>query len=426
MNGQLEKKANPLLKALLSGGAQTALWDMVGQNSWVPFGGNWKDSPARGVNTLLNLGLGTGGHLLAGSGIRRKLDPAGVPIGGWKTNPGKITGGIGISTLAPAKDLLVRAQHPVATLPSKLDALAKSIAGNAPIDHSMSTTEKTLLGLLGAGAVGGAGYMGYKGVKALDAVRRQKETGKLRMRLPSRDPYDQETELEMPIDEVPISSTMWGKLRRDFRRKLIAETRERTKTKVKGYRRGDDKTPDNVLLMDDEDEKKIGEEEKAAMEKEAMSKLLQMLGHVGKWALPEAVRDTLKPGGRITAEMAAKRLANVGRVTGAAGTTGLGLGAAGVGIPALMSGDGEKVVQEAAKPVQEVARKGLPWGPIVGGAAGTAGLSALGLYLWKLHKQKQEQEAMKAPVAKDADEAVKLATMANTMQWVERMERSAA
>jgi hypothetical protein len=52
--------------------------------------------------------------------------------------------------------------------------------------------------------------------------------GRIRVALPTSDPNDRETELDMPMDNLEVSNTQLSKLQRDLRRRIRREGKERT------------------------------------------------------------------------------------------------------------------------------------------------------------------------------------------------------
>jgi len=56
--------------------------------------------------------------------------------------------------------------------------------------------------------------------------------GTLRVTLPTKRPGDQETTIEMPLEQIRLPNTIIQKLRRDTKRRLRTESAERTRTRV--------------------------------------------------------------------------------------------------------------------------------------------------------------------------------------------------
>lgn len=106
--------------------------------------------------------------------------------------------------------------QPVA--PNSMQTLGKLIS-----DHPVAS------GLAGAGAIAGTGYLASKILNALQSRRTSEAGGRMRVTLPTKKPGDVETTLDLPISEMPLSATMFSKLRRDVRNRLHTETKERTK-----------------------------------------------------------------------------------------------------------------------------------------------------------------------------------------------------
>lgn len=126
----------------------------------------------------------------------------------------------------------------VANIPMKDVALAGTAAlykhmnedgGSTPGSSAggLSAEQKLALGLGGLVAAG----IGYKGVSALSNLakaQQQKAKGRVTVTLPTKNPGDKETYLELPMEDESISSAQLEKLQRDVRRRLRKETTERT------------------------------------------------------------------------------------------------------------------------------------------------------------------------------------------------------
>lgn len=149
------------------------------------------------------------------------------------------------------KDLVMNNQHTgedaIKALSSLADAqrsLADATANQKGVTVSPNVTlnnksimdwagenkgQAALAALLGVGALGGAGYLANRGINALREVANREQKGRIRVTLPTRKPGDAETQLEIPMRDIELSDTMFGKLRRDFRDRLRNETTERTR-----------------------------------------------------------------------------------------------------------------------------------------------------------------------------------------------------
>lgn len=132
----------------------------------------------------------------------------------------------------PAKDVAVAA---IPAIPSITESI-KELAHNSNLTSSISNLTPMQKALGAAGLLGG-GYLGYKTLNAIREMaeaQRQTARGKVRVALPTKDPTDQETTIEMPIDDLAVSRSQFEKLQRDLRRRIRKETKERTVQKTLG------------------------------------------------------------------------------------------------------------------------------------------------------------------------------------------------
>ncbi len=82
------------------------------------------------------------------------------------------------------------------------------------------------LGALGLGAVGVS--EARKARKQLEKPKDQRDMGRVRITLPTKDPHDNETVVELPLDHAKLTQTAINQMRRDIRRRLRDEGQERT------------------------------------------------------------------------------------------------------------------------------------------------------------------------------------------------------
>ncbi len=52
--------------------------------------------------------------------------------------------------------------------------------------------------------------------------------------MPTKDPNDEETTIELPIEDLEVSRSQFEKLQRDLRRRIRKETKERTVQRTLG------------------------------------------------------------------------------------------------------------------------------------------------------------------------------------------------
>jgi hypothetical protein len=123
-----------------------------------------------------------------------------------------------------AKDLLVKG-NPL------MDDARKNFQ-ELSADRELTQGRQSVNTLIGAGTAAGAlglGAMGlYKYMQSKKKEREERERGRLRVVLPTNDPADGETSVDMPMPEVPLSNAMLQRVQRDVRKRLRSETKERT------------------------------------------------------------------------------------------------------------------------------------------------------------------------------------------------------
>ena len=156
------------------------------------------------------------------------------------------------------KDLGLKA---LSVLDERDDILDK-LKGNGADVHvdtgsGLSSTDKMLIGGLGGAALLGGGYLGLRALKqqhdeaaAMREVLANKDLnlamedgitmnmpedkGRVRITLPTKNPGDAETVIELPMGEgMNLSKTLLRNLGRDTKRRLREETKERTRHKKK-------------------------------------------------------------------------------------------------------------------------------------------------------------------------------------------------
>ena len=138
----------------------------------------------------------------------------------------------------PIKDLALSSIPAVQTISEGVKDISENKSKSlADLISSLSPTQKALgLGVGAAGLLGG-GYLAHKGIKALRdlaSAQQQAGRGKVRVTLPTKDPNDEETIVELPIDDLDVSKAQFGKLQRDLRRRIRKETKERTVQRTLG------------------------------------------------------------------------------------------------------------------------------------------------------------------------------------------------
>jgi len=197
------------------------------------------DLPGRLMMGLVNAGIGVGGgHLIS------------------KRDASSVAKGIGVLGMTPLKDLVISAIPAAGKLPSVMDTYVNKAKEVLPTAAPAFTTPQKLgligaLGL-GAGAIAGSGYALSRAAKRMADAQSQ---GKLQVRLPTRDPNDQETTFEVPVSDSRVPKNLVNLMFRDTRRKLRQETKERTWSKGKHNR-----TTTQAEPMTDEEEMELQKE----------------------------------------------------------------------------------------------------------------------------------------------------------------------
>lgn len=229
----MQKNAGALLKYVLPGVANAAIFDSMFHGGGVPFTGDW--NLGRAANTALNLGIGA--------------------QGGKYISKGDALKGIKTIALTPTKDLAISAVQATPKLLNWIDSstaankasegISKDIGTTAKDILSASNTNKIIGGALGLGALGIGGAALYKYLKSRPA-----DEGKIRLKLPGKkgDPST-EAEVEVPIGKIPMSPNLQEGLFRNVRLQARRNVRANSK-------RRDPET--GKLLTMDEFEAKYG------------------------------------------------------------------------------------------------------------------------------------------------------------------------
>jgi ribosomal protein S18 acetylase RimI-like enzyme len=165
---------------------------------------------------------------------------ANVLFGGLAAKPGlNMIERAGVLAGIPAKDVAISAIPAVPSLTESIKSIAEKQPSKSLSDliAGLSPTEKAVGAGLGAAGLLGAGYLGSKALgslKDISEAQQQSARGKIRVALPTKDPNDQETIIEMPIEDLEVSRTQFERLQRDLRRRIRKETKERTVQKTLG------------------------------------------------------------------------------------------------------------------------------------------------------------------------------------------------
>lgn len=168
----------------------------------------------RPANLLLNAGLlGSGTKMLQG---------------------GDTVKGIGTMSSIIPKDIGLQALGMMPAIRQNVDTMA---AGTHPALakegwSGMSGLEKTGITAAGVTLLGLLAMSLRNQQKQLHTAEedtRRRQGGTLRVTLPTKDPNDTETQIEMPLASMPLSNTILGRLGRDTRRRLRYEQNINTK-----------------------------------------------------------------------------------------------------------------------------------------------------------------------------------------------------
>lgn len=203
------------LKMLLGAGLTTAVYDQI-ENPDRTLGDTaqfWNWDKSRALGNVLTAGAGA----LAGSAAHSH-DPKGavgaVLLAGLK------------QLTASGNQLTTRLNH---ALPSAERALEE--AAKPKPDLWSRIPKGVLAGTLGGGAAL-AGLYAYAMKRQADAAAAQAEAargGRVKVTLPTKNPGDSETVIDVPIEELSMSNALRTSLGRDTRRRLYEETRQRTR-----------------------------------------------------------------------------------------------------------------------------------------------------------------------------------------------------
>jgi GNAT superfamily N-acetyltransferase len=145
--------------------------------------------------------------------------------GAMKVDPKLLTAAASTGTVFPML------KPTAARVPGMMDAKTKAML-TPPAAGASGVAPETLMKLLGGGLLLGGGALGIKKIVDEMAARRQLEEtrsgGRVRVTLPTKNPGDGETQIDMPVASAPISNTLQGGINRDVLRRLRREVTSRT------------------------------------------------------------------------------------------------------------------------------------------------------------------------------------------------------
>jgi len=158
----------------------------------------------------------TAPHLL-GLGGKAVGRPGGK---GYKPAPGVTATGVGAYTAATTLPWYKATSGESAHGAGQSGAALKDMAGTLGL----------LLPVLGLGGLGLAGYKAFKKEEPQQiSINQPPQPGKIRVTLPTKNPGDSETQVELPFDAdaMALSHNIQGTLSRDVRRRLLDEAKHR-------------------------------------------------------------------------------------------------------------------------------------------------------------------------------------------------------
>jgi hypothetical protein len=121
--------------------------------------------------------------------------------------------------------------------------------------HKMSPAVMAGAGGLGLGALA---LLAYNAKRKADQRERElalQSKGRVKITLPTKAPGDNETEVELPFDDLNLSQALRGRLGRDTRRRLYSETKQRTvKRRPKNPSKLTERELEDLTLIQEEDE----------------------------------------------------------------------------------------------------------------------------------------------------------------------------
>lgn len=153
-------------------------------------------------------------------------------LGGNLLNKGEFGKGLTAITLAPTKDLAFKGVGTLTRADKALEGATKKLTeAGAAAPMSLSLPDNLVPAAVGLGAtgVGAAALIAYLKHKAEERRAISSASGRIRVTLPTKNPNDVETSLDLPIEAVAMSNSLRGNVYRDARRRLYEETSGRTK-----------------------------------------------------------------------------------------------------------------------------------------------------------------------------------------------------
>lgn len=206
------------------------------------------------------------------------------------------TAGISAMLAVPGKDLIMSGNRTLQEVDAgKVNNALDAAAQPAP-DAAMSPAMKKGLMGLGVAGVAGGGFVAYKLLKALQERNRVARAGRVKVTLGTKEPGDAETVLDLPMEDVRLSKSLYGRLGRDARGRLLEETRKRTK-RVSPNKKNPNPREQEIIDINREAEE-MAREEEAGLEKVSAFRKLA----AANTAVPSPPVQGVNPALRMTQE----------------------------------------------------------------------------------------------------------------------------
>ena len=197
-----------------------------------------ENDKTRNLMNVVNFVLGATGALgLKGglSRVRSAAGPAGAVMNGaeraTQLGLGMAQAGAGVAgmTAGPIfKDVGMDSHRAIEGIDRLSKDLPSALAAAKP--DAFKIPDSLVNGGLALGAAG-IGTAALISVLRMRERRREAEAargGRIRVTLPTKNPGDSETTIDMPTEGFDMSAALQGKLKRDTKRRLLLETRQRT------------------------------------------------------------------------------------------------------------------------------------------------------------------------------------------------------
>lgn len=217
-NARGGKFVGSALSKLLGGTSAAGFMD------WFMHDGDYSNfSKTRAANALANLGLGYlgSGQLMAKT---KGSTEKGIGLLLGMANKDLVLGAAGA---LPKLDKLLQKEIQKGPAPAPSIVLPPAPAPSAETPILDKKDKLLLAGLLGAGVLGITGA-GLGIARSLSKAQAKRDAGRIQLRLPTRDKNDQETIVDVPLDQANLPPALVSKVMRDTRRKLREETEART------------------------------------------------------------------------------------------------------------------------------------------------------------------------------------------------------